>query len=1021
MPSIGFVFRIYVGGAFVYLVSMEQKTWLSYWKKSLSDALAIDIDIDRLYHFELESYNFGSHQIEALHEVNLLIDQEEVRVNKKKGIVNRDNEEWMKIDSVQVLIAPFKLVPLPEHLVVLKDKKTKFPFWFYAKLSRNGMLTVPEESFPVFQRKYLEPLADEKTEFIFSTVEKVDIASAAGKEEYKSLQEYLDYLHTAFVLAVDQPINEYKTEGYSTVSNAVIILPDEEINAAFAIIQLYEKILKGKEIPSLLSNFITLRNNTEHSAVSVESMIVPNAMHTGQMGNSFPLSISQRKCLSTFLQSEDPVFAVNGPPGTGKTTLLQSVVANMIVESAMEGNQPPLILACSTNNQAVTNIIESFSKSDAGGGALGGRWVPNVEGYATYLPANGKTAAELNGINYKKLNGDGLFSKLENRTYLQEAKQYYIQKGNEYYSSQVLDIPALLQRIQTEIAAIRETIQLGTDYWLSYSTQQEVFRNIYCHENTDKAKYYCDGMLSESAFESDLTDLASLETKVIGYFRNEPFFRKLFCFFNFKFALRNRAAEVKIILRDSLIPVNDNFVFDRNTILEKIDKKIGEAKKIIKAIKEWKDWKRSNNIIGDPPENESAYWEKEYIRIEGIRNNDPKKAAPNCFYDELDVTMRHKAFQLAIHYWEGKWLLKLEEDLLSTIFDGRNEEKSINRWRRQAMITPCFVSTFYMAPKFFSSSRFLQNTDKGDPIFDNPPLYDFIDLLIVDEAGQVSPEVGIPTFSMAKRALIVGDIKQIEPVYNITSKMDVGNLKRCGLIRDYDDTIFEKEYDPKGFLASTGSIMKMAQNACCYHEKGLAEKGMLLVEHRRCYDEIINYCNVLAYDGLLKPLKGGGAGKTLFPPMTCIHVEGNSTELNKSRFNQKEIEAVINWLTSNRSMIEEKYGKKIELVIGIITPFVSQKHNLNYALKKAGFDTSLMKLGTVHALQGAERPIIILSMVYGDGDVGTMFFDRDNKPNMLNVAVSRAQDSFVVFANTRILNKNAGTPSGILANHLVYQ
>ena len=60
-------------------------------------------------------------------------------------------------------------------------------------------------------------------------------------------------------------------------------------------------------------------------------------------------------------------------------------------------------------------------------------------------------------------------------------------------------------------------------------------------------------------------------------------------------------------------------------------------------------------------------------------------------------------------------------------------------------------------------------------------------------------------------------------------------------------------------------------------------------------------------------------------------------------------------------------------------------------------------------------------MVYGEGDSGTMFFDRDNKPNMLNVAVSRAKDNFVVFANTRILDKTAKTPSGVLANHLTYE
>lgn len=60
-------------------------------------------------------------------------------------------------------------------------------------------------------------------------------------------------------------------------------------------------------------------------------------------------------------------------------------------------------------------------------------------------------------------------------------------------------------------------------------------------------------------------------------------------------------------------------------------------------------------------------------------------------------------------------------------------------------------------------------------------------------------------------------------------------------------------------------------------------------------------------------------------------------------------------------------------------------------------------------------------MVYGDEDKGTLFFDRDNKPNMLNVAVSRAKDNFIVFTNTKILNKNAKTPSGVLANFLKYE
>ncbi len=147
------------------------------------------------------------------------------------------------------------------------------------------------------------------------------------------------------------------------------------------------------------------------------------------MGFDFPLSISQRKGLYTFLHGNDKVFAVNGPPGTGKTTtLLQSIVANKIVESAIAGENPPVILACSTNNQAVTNIIDSFSKSSTKPGNLEGRWLPDLDGYATYLPSNGKTEAELKGINYKKQSGNGLFSKVENKEYVENSNRIFSSK-----------------------------------------------------------------------------------------------------------------------------------------------------------------------------------------------------------------------------------------------------------------------------------------------------------------------------------------------------------------------------------------------------------------------------------------------------------------------------------------------------------------------------------------------------------------------------------------------------------------
>jgi hypothetical protein len=989
------------------------KKWISYWKKSLSDSLRSEIDL-KLDHFEIEDFDISTLCLSNTVSVNRLIDVGEKKLNKKRCITDRASKSWTDIDKIGVLIAPFKIVPIPESLVYIKDRQPKFPFWYHANLSRGGELSVPESFFPIFQRKYLEPVTDENTEFTIASVDDVDRASTTGKEAYTDYREYMAYIQKVFELVVNRKINNYTSEGYATIHNGIVLLPDEEINAAIGIIHLYEKILHEKEIPELLHHFINLNNGQEKPPLDVAEFIEPCCLHLGQMGYSFPLSISQRKSLYTWLKSESRVFAVNGPPGTGKTTLLQSIVASMMVKSAIHGKEAPLILACSTNNQAVTNIIESFSKSDTREGDLQGRWLPDIEGYATYLPSNSKTESGLKGINYKKLNGEGLFERVENPKYLQQAKDYYQQKGSAYFHAPRLEIEEITKRLRTGIVRIQSSIRDAAQKWQDYLESEKVLKKCYLNGNSGLERYYSGSLISESALERDINSLTQLESRIIEFFKAESFFRKLFCWLGVGSALRNRMIDLRRLLRGSPIRITPDFTYRRSDILELIDRKIEIAQGISHAVAAWNSWKRRHTIKGDPPKTEKRYWDSEYLKIQ-------TQSGPNCFYDELDVSLRHKAFQLALHYWEGRWLLRLEDDLSDDRFDKKGVEATENRWKRQSMLTPCFVSTFYMSPKFFSAYRFLRKGEDGRNIFDEIPLFSFIDLLIVDEAGQVSPEVGVATFALSKRAVVVGDTKQIEPVWSISENIDIGNLRSVGLIKGYDDPIYEKVYASGSFLSSSGSIMKMSQNASEYKEHRSREKGVMLLEHRRCYDEIINYCNVLAYNGCLKPLKGNGSGRGLYPPMYCIHVEGKSERTATSRHNLFEVKSIVSWLRANRSKIEERYGDILESKVGIITPFVGQKNSLYISLREAGFDVNVLKLGTVHALQGGERPIVIFSMVYGDSNEGVMFFDRDNKPNMLNVAVSRAQESFIVFANTMILDRKSKTPSGILSNHLVYE
>jgi hypothetical protein len=72
-----------------------------------------------------------------------------------------------------------------------------------------------------------------------------------------------------------------------------------------------------------------------------------------------------------------------------------------------------------------------------------------------------------------------------------------------------------------------------------------------------------------------------------------------------------------------------------------------------------------------------------------------------------------------------------------------------------------------------------------------------------------------------------------------------------------------------------------------------------------------------------------------------------------------------------------------------------------------------MTVGTVHALQGAERRVVIFSPVYSKHADGGFI---DLSPSMLNVAVSRAKDAFLVFGDMdRLAAAPPGSPRSVLA------
>ncbi|CAL2081171.1 DEAD/DEAH box helicase [Tenacibaculum sp. 190524A05c] len=984
---------------------MGEKNWLHYYKNSLVDSENLAVDIAKIKNLYYQNNSDLSNAFINPKQAVQLIDAEERRINRLRGVLKKDSNQWHDIDETRILIAPFHLEYQTDNTKF--KQRTIHPFWINAKVNRLGQLSAPKDLFPLIVRNYMTPMADVKNDFIFTSFDTVldarEIEPPMTEEEDEIVpwDEYWDYINQVFYAITFKNMPYYRAERYTTKFQLTYFAVSSKISTAKSILFLYENILQHEDELPLLSKIINPSQIEKRDAITDIDYLKFNHLHLGQMSDHFPLSVTQRKTLLSYLSAEESsVTAVNGPPGTGKTTLLQSLVATEVVRSAIIGDEAPIVLACSNNNQAVTNIIDSFINSKSSLEDLSERWIPDFKGYATYLPSNGKNEKYLTDINYLKGNlfkHEGTLCNLENEEYLNEAEYYFLTKFNEYFNSPAHSIEDAIEHIQDEIVVIEELLIDSVSFPDNYIRSIDFINK----RLVNKENYIDRNDFNIVKLNEWRTILSTLKAAV-----KKPDFLSLVQ--KHFIAIENQSVDNE----NYIFKTNESILNDKTKANHLIKELIKNLNTALQANLKLKDWRKKVNINSFPILKEEELWSSEFEKLE------TKNLTPRFYYDEIDVTLRHKAFLLATHYWEGRWLIATREALEENTERGTGEQAIMLKWKRRAMLTPCFVATFYTAPSHFLYSQFQGENENGKPIFEYFPLYNFLDLLIIDEAGQVTPEVSIPVFAIAKKAFVIGDLKQIEPIWSIPSRIDRGNLSSLNIIQQDQDIRYLEE---SGFLASNGCIMKMAQNSCEFETPidDKREQGLILLEHRRCNDEIINFCNELAYGGILKPMKGKAREGQAFPSMMAYHIEGYSERKYNSRQNMQEVKAIITWLQQNKEKIQDAYNvDRIEEVLGIITPFASQKGELSKALMEAGFKVNDIKLGTVHALQGAERNIILFSSVYTNDDEGTMFFEKDNKPNMLNVSVSRAKDSFILFGDTRIFDETKNTPSGVLKKHL---
>lgn len=735
--------------------------------------------------------------------------------------------------------------------------------------------------------------------------------------------------------------------------------------------------------------------------------------HLGHCSDKYPLADAQRDAMNHVVaMNPGDILAVNGPPGTGKTTLLLSIVSNYWIEAALNGGEPPVIVASSTNNQSVTNIIDAFKKDIAAGeGVFAGRWISAVSHFGFYLSSRAKRQQA--GAKYI---GPEFFESLESVEGIAQAREDYLHYAREAF--QDLKAPSVskvvsrlhedivseasklkqIKRFHDELCSLQATIKkvLGNNHW-------ESLERIDSEAEESKKKF--------KVFEHAYINL-------VNHLGSQPFWYDLLKFI--PSVSRQQGVRASIVVKRSIKSISADKIWDN---VENLKATLREKMKSLKVLadKHQMRQRKAHGLIRRMNSTKTALSEayRHVMTLDGIDlPTEPKGLLEASKL--ADTRIRFKLFLLATHYWEGRWLLEVDGNEASLLREMGSQSPHVvaKRWRRRMMLTPCAVSTFFMLPGEF---KVLMENDKHRHSY----LYNFIDLLIVDEAGQVLPEVAGASFSLAKKALVIGDTLQIEPIWNIPKSVDIGNLIQHEVLPAHPEELDIENLRLSGKMASCGNVMNIAQQASLYHYDEELPRGLFLYEHRRCFNEIIAYCNALSYKNRLIPSRGRHQDLEMppnpFPPMGYVNVFGQcKSKATGTRYNLLEANTIAQWLSSKRGELEDLYGKRLEEIVGIVTPFTGQVDILRSSCRKYNIDVSPetgITIGTVHSLQGAERHIVIFSATYTKESNGGFI---DASPSMLNVAVSRARDNFIVFGDMRTFNpKQSFTPRGLLATFLL--
>jgi very-short-patch-repair endonuclease len=290
------------------------------------------------------------------------------------------------------------------------------------------------------------------------------------------------------------------------------------------------------------------------------------------------------------------------------------------------------------------------------------------------------------------------------------------------------------------------------------------------------------------------------------------------------------------------------------------------------------------------------------------------------------------------------------------------------------------------------------------------------DVVVIDEASQVSVAQAFPAMLRAKKLVVLGDSKQFSNTKSSNASIALNSKYKADLHAFFR----QKVANDAGTLQRLSrfdvkcSILEFCQ--LC------ANFSIMLRKHFRSYQELISYSSQTFYGGQLQAIKIRGV--PLDEVIRFDQVEIGDTKTTRGT-NQAEAQFI---LTQLLDLLDDEDPP----TVGIITPFREQQALLSKVLfshaSGAEFQDKLrLRVMTFDSCQGEERKIIFYSMVATANDDALNYVfpvdladaeervEEKLKVQRLNVGFSRAEE-MIWFVLSKPISEFKGSIGHVL-NH----